>query len=230
MKQLFAVIIITLLAVVFSGYGDEKSAESFQVKCDKNDAKSCVILGDMYERGVVGDYDYKKAAKLYEKACDLNEYNACDRLANFYLFKIGVEHRNKEQIIALAQKAYDHGELSAGGILSNYYFNDSEKSIDFAKKSCDANSALGCFLLGYNYNILSETSNSDSNIAETFYAKSAKLYLKKCEDGYGYENCFALAHYYRKAIGVERNHTKAATFFKKACKAKRVQACNELDE
>ena len=48
--------------------------------CQLRDAKSCGVLGGLYQEGRGVPKDMRRAAKLYEKACTGGEGAACGRL------------------------------------------------------------------------------------------------------------------------------------------------------
>lgn len=66
---------ITLIALLSSLAFANSELER---KCNNGDARSCLVLGNLYryEDGVMKDYN--KAMEFFGKACDLGEQEGCD--------------------------------------------------------------------------------------------------------------------------------------------------------
>jgi hypothetical protein len=73
---------------------------------DQGDATAQVYVGEIYEKGWVGEPDYATAAQWYAKAAAQNDRRAQRRLAYFYENGLGVE-QSQEQALALWRNALD---------------------------------------------------------------------------------------------------------------------------
>ena len=73
---------------------------------DEGDATAQIYVGEIYEKGWVGEPDYATAAQWYAKAAAQNDRRAQRRLAYFYENGLGVE-KNQEQALALWRSALD---------------------------------------------------------------------------------------------------------------------------
>jgi hypothetical protein len=138
-----------------------------QEACARGDAESCAILGDGYERGKAGAYDYAKAVEFYEKSCALKNYAACANAARIHSFF-------KESVIkmrAYARKACDANIASGCAHLVSAYLYGAErdvaKALALAEKSCNENDGYACGWLGHIYKS-EEDVNSDLATANRF--------------------------------------------------------------
>ncbi len=55
-----------------------KARKCYEVACNKDNAKGCKMLGDMYNYGNGAVYNYDTAKTYYIKGCNLGDINACE--------------------------------------------------------------------------------------------------------------------------------------------------------
>jgi TPR repeat protein len=201
-------------------------AEDQQRACARGDAKICAILGDAYERGKTGHYDYAKAIEFYEKACALNDYAACVGAARVNVFfKPGI------RAWTFAQKACDANVAGGCAYLVSMYINKERsvaKARALAEKSCDENDAFGCYWLG-NSHQPEEDENSDPKTAIRAFAKAKELSQRECDKNYMFF-CDILGRLYHSGVGVGKDIQKAILFYEQSCEAKIRLACHNLSE
>ena len=171
----------TLISLACFIYKNYKDAVKYADKaCLLGDGKGCLIVGEIYFKGLSVSKNLKKSDEYLEKACSLNA-SFCTERALSSLKKIissednesneNIKLKNPYEFILL-EKACKFSEGAACGILGSISNNDKEKQLSYYQKSCEFNYALGCereAVLGDNGLRL------DKN-----YKKSIDLYTKAC--------------------------------------------------
>lgn len=79
---------------------------------DRGDATSCQRLGEMLNRGILGEKDSSGAASRYKKACEGGIPGACTVLADLHLRGLGVP-RDSAEAWSLFERACEQGSIPA---------------------------------------------------------------------------------------------------------------------
>ncbi len=165
----------------------QKVLKSYSDKCDQNDAKSCLKLGELYDDSELLKSDSTKALKFYEKACSLKNAEACmyigyrydegegvkkDYVKALKYYTKGCEGNNTISCRFLAYM-YDTGH----GTKQNY-----KKAFNLYMGSCDDEDEYACNNLGYMYEA-GHGLSKDLKKAKHFYELGCKYgYDEACDD------------------------------------------------
>ena len=153
--------------------------------CNKNDGKSCAILGDIYN-----------AIQDYKKACDLGHAGGCNNLGVLYKNGQGVR-QDYAKASELFQKACNLGHARGCFNLGVSYNDglgvrqDYKKANELYQKACDLGEGGGCNNLGVLY-AKGQGVRQDKSIAKDYYGKACDMgeqigcdnYRKLNEQGY----------------------------------------------
>ena len=221
----------TLISSACFIYKNYKDAVKYADKaCLLGDGKGCLIVGEIYFKGLSVSKNLKKSDEYLEKACSLNA-SFCTERALSSLKKIissednesneNIKLKNPYEFILL-EKACKFSEGAACGILGSISNNDKEKQLSYYQKSCEFNYALGCereAVLGDNGLRL------DKN-----YKKSIDLYTKACnlDKKAAINSCVKLAKAYFSGVFVTRDADKAYDLFDEACTNGSGESCSYL--
>ena len=221
----------TLISSACFIYKNYKDAVKYADKaCLLGDGKGCLIVGEIYFKGLSVSKNLKKSDEYLEKACSLNA-SFCTERALSSLKKIissednesneNIKLKNPYEFILL-EKACKFSEGAACGILGSISNNDKEKQLSYYQKSCEFNYALGCereAVLGDNGLRL------DKN-----YKKSIDLYTKACnlDKKAAINSCVKLAKVYFSGVFVTRDAFKAHDLFDEACTNGSGESCSYL--
>lgn len=154
--------------------------------CDEGDAESCVFVGVKYLLGydtyssyngfdsvqIETEKDIVKAREFFQKACDAGDAKTCKE----YQLTQDVS-----KFKAILEKGCSSGDQNACPRLGELYYEegksvgkDTAKAKELYQKSCDLNSADGCYKMAVYYNIGYGVSQ-DINKAKELYKKACDL-------------------------------------------------------
>ena len=185
-----------MCAQVIDAYDDKELRASFArnlfdlipKKCNEGDAEKCEFLGRMYLFGKA-EYEYavygyssfglmaqskntETAREFFQKACDFGDTKTCKK------YEL-TQDTNKLKTIL--EKACSSGNQNACPRLGELYFEegknagkDAAKAKELYTKSCDLNSADGCYKIAVYYNVGRGVSQ-DINKAKELYKKACEL-------------------------------------------------------
>jgi len=130
-----------------------------------------------------------------------------------------VRDLNIEYFETLCQKK----DFKSCATLSSIYINRNEfkKAYKYAKKSCKKDIGLGCYNLGFLFELLYK-----HNLLKNFNY-SLEFYKKACKLDFA-EGCNKLGFLFKEGTFVEKNYRKAVNYFFKSCKLNNATGCNEL--
>jgi len=185
-------------------------------QCQSGHAKSCSVVGTIFESGSGVEQSYVKAAKYYRNACNLTHYAACAALGRLYDDRILLTESPK-----LAAELFDKaclGESPAGcyrlGMITlkgRGVDMDPARTGQLWQKACKADYAPACTGLG---SLFAKT--GDDKQALAFYEKGCKA---KDLDG-----CTHLARFWVEKAPVKDYH-RAAKLFEQSCQGGHREAC-----
>lgn len=221
----------TLISSACFIYKNYKDAVKYADKaCLLGDGKGCLIVGEIYFKGLSVSKNLKKSDEYLEKACSLNASFCTERALSSLKKIISSEDNDSNENIKLKhpyefillEKACKFSEGAACGILGSISNNDKEKQLSYYQKSCEFNYALGCereAVLGDNGLRL------DKN-----YKKSIDLYTKACnlDKKAAINSCVKLAKVYFSGVFVTRDAFKAHALFDEACTNGSGESCSYL--
>ena len=128
----------------------EKARELYEKACNKGNAQSCTIMGNMY---IIGDSnltrDYTKAVIFLTKACDGDDAEGCSLMGTLHLNGQGVE-KNVSKSVQLYQKSCDKENPISCARLGMIYKEGQElkqditKAKEFLSKACNQNLTRAC--------------------------------------------------------------------------------------
>lgn len=120
------------IGYVYKNKKDYQSAKKhFELSCNKNNkvvasrTRSCMNLGDMYEKGLGVLHSYPKAIEYYKIACESKEAFGCVRLAAIYLrggvgvaqnFSIAKQYSGKACNLGLQEACEVYKNLNESGV------------------------------------------------------------------------------------------------------------------
>ena len=172
------------------------------LECEGGDALACYELAKLNSE----KYENIKAAIFFEKSCEGGYAPACTKLAEKYLYGVGVVG-SRDKAVALYDKGCEEGDGEACYVSAGFYDYgegaDKLKSIKYHEKGCMNTYASSCLILGH------ETKEI------RWYEKAKDYFTEKCDQGDG-ESCFWLGSIYESGWGVEKDEAKAETMFSKA--------------
>lgn len=220
----------TLISSACFIYKNYKEALKYADKaCLLGDGKGCLIVGEIYFKGLSVSKNLKKSDEYLEKACSLNA-SFCTERALGSLKKIissedndsneNIKLKNPYEFILL-EKACKFSEGAACGILGSIS-NDKEKQLSYYQKSCEFNYALGCER---------EAALGDNGLRfDKNYKRSIELYTKACnlDEKIAINSCVKLAKVYIQGVFVKRDADKAISLFKNACANGSGEGCKYL--
>lgn len=221
----------TLISSACFIYKNYKDAVKYADKaCLLGDGKGCLIVGEIYFKGLSVSKNLKKSDEYLEKACSLNASFCTERALSSLKKIISSEDNDSNENIKLKhpyefillEKACKFSEGAACAILGSVSSNDKEKQLSYYQKSCEFNYALGCereAVLGDNGLRL------DKN-----YKKSIDLYTKACnlDKKAAINSCVKLAKAYFSGVFVTRDADKAYDLFDEACTNGSGESCSYL--
>lgn len=221
----------TLISSACFIYKNYKDAVKYADKaCLLGDGKGCLIVGEIYFKGLSVSKNLKKSDEYLEKACSLNASFCTERALSSLKKIISSEDNDSNENIKLKhpyefillEKACKFSEGAACAILGSVSSNDKEKQLSYYQKSCEFNYALGCereAVLGDNGLRL------DKN-----YKKSIDLYTKACnlDKKAAINSCVKLAKAYFSGVFVTRDADKAYDLFDDACTNGSGESCSYL--
>lgn len=221
----------TLISSASFIYKNYKDAVKYADKaCLLGDGKGCLIVGEIYFKGLSVSKNLKKSDEYLEKACSLNASFCTERALSSLKKIISSEDNDSNENIKLKhpyefillEKACKFSEGAACAILGSVSSNDKEKQLSYYQKSCEFNYALGCereAVLGDNGLRL------DKN-----YKKSIDLYTKACnlDKKAAINSCVKLAKAYFSGVFVTRDADKAYDLFDEACTNGSGESCSYL--
>ena len=170
------------LPVYNAGKFTLKYMEILSKDCDEGNTRTCVFLGESYldgytrnssgARDIAVGKDTAKAREFYQKACDFGDTKTCKK------YEL-TQDTNKLKTIL--EKACSSGNQNACPRLGELYFEegknagkDAAKAKELYQKSCDLNSADGCYKIAVYYNVGRGVSQ-DINKAKELYKKACEL-------------------------------------------------------
>lgn len=220
----------TLISSACFIYKNYKDAVKYADKaCLLGDGKGCLIVGEIYFKGLSVSKNLKKSDEYLEKACSLNA-SFCTERALSSLKKIissedndsneNIKLKNPYEFILL-EKACKFSEGAACGILGSIS-NDKEKQLSYYQKSCELNYALGCER---------EAALGDNGLRfDKNYKRSIELYTKACnlDEKIAINSCVKLAKVYIQGVFINRDADKAIPLFKNACANGSGEGCKYL--
>ena len=120
--------------------------------CEENNAKSCVVIGQMYFKGDGVKQDFNEAFIPLKKACDQGEIRGCTLLGLMYERGDGVP-QNIGKAIEIHQKDCRFGDPMSCRNLAELYEKqlDGTKAVTFYQKACDMGDTFACNALIRNY-------------------------------------------------------------------------------
>lgn len=156
--------------------------------CNSKGAKSCGVLGYIYEGGYGVNMNIKSAIEYYKKSCDLRYSVGCVNLGVIYAkvenykdansyFRRACEMRNAEGCLNLGiSYLYGYG-VDVGEVRAKLLFREARQ---FYMESCDKQNALDCQSVAqfYKDGIGVEV---DEKIAENYQKKACELDKNLCE-------------------------------------------------
>ncbi|WP_297193748.1 tetratricopeptide repeat protein [uncultured Campylobacter sp.] len=180
-----------------------KALPLLEFLCEQSSsAKSCFLLGYMYENGEGVSYSQDTAQRYYELSCDKKLSNACFNLALILESKDDIKNSRLN-----LYKACSLEHLNACKGLGMIYDEekDGELALEFYKRACDLQDANSCLRMGFLYR------NGDIVKQNTHLAQ--KAYTKAC-DLKDAKSCFVLAEFY---LSEKNNRSAAKSNFGKSC-------------
>lgn len=150
-------------------------------QCKKGVASHCLILGVLYERGLVGvPQSQDLSAKYYGLACEGKEYLACCNLGMMRERGQGVD-RDLEVARRLYEEACMRGEAVGCSHLGSLYeralgvAKNMVKATTLYRRACDSGAMHGCDKLGHAHQYGKGVVKS--------YTKAAQFYERACRSG-----------------------------------------------
>lgn len=183
-------------------------------------ARSCFVLGELYETGRGGERDRTLAAKYYKWACAQGWGQACDRRGDLLTDGVGVQRDHGEAVV-MYQAGCDAGFPEAchkGGVLldeGTYIPRDAERAKALYATSCERGVADGCL----HHGVLSMDPTLGKNPTEA---------RKSFETAVGLGNVEAhrrLAYLLWNGIGGKKDKGRAKKLTAAGCKADDPIAC-----
>jgi hypothetical protein len=116
-------------------------------------AKSCFVLGNLYESGKGGDRDRTLAAQYYKWACGQGWGEACHRRGHLLAKGVGVR-RDQADAVVMYDAGCDSGlpeSCHAAGVLldeGTYIPRDAKRAFAFYETGCERGVAESCLRLG----------------------------------------------------------------------------------
>lgn len=221
----------TLISSACFIYKNYKDAVKYADKaCLLGDGKGCLIVGEIYFKGLSVSKNLKKSDEYLEKACSLNASYCTKRALSSLKKIISSEDNDSNEIIKLKnpyefillEKACKFSEGAACAILGSVSSNDKEKQLSYYQKSCEFNYALGCER---------EAALGDNGLRfDKNYKRSIELYTKACnlDEKIAINSCVKLAKVYIQGVFVKRDADKAIPLFKNACANGSGEGCKYL--
>lgn len=186
-------------------------------QCNSGHARSCSVVGSVFEAGSVGvEKNYVKAASYYQTACNLTHYEACASLGRLY-----DDHFLIAETPKMAADLFDKaclGESPVGcyrlGLITlkgRGVDMDPARTGQLWQKACQAKFAPACTGLG---NLFAKS--GDDKRALTFYEKGCAA---KDLDG-----CTLLGRFLLEKTEV-KSYARAAQLLGQACHGGQREAC-----
>jgi len=210
--------------------------------CPKGKDYACLMLSEIYEKGLGTKKDLASAKKYYqmyldlvEKKCENGDRKSCKFLLKTYtdgnaLVKRDLNKRIKylhilcEKFNSVAScrelsKAYENGIGTDKNLtLARKYYRT---YLSLLEESCEGGNKEGC-------KILLETYSKGHKFAKKDLSKRAKILKILCEQFNDSKSCITLGDMYRVGFGVFKDHKKTFLYHKKACELKDWEGCNAL--
>lgn len=183
-------------------------------------ARSCYVLGELYETGRGGDRDRTLAAKYYKWACEQGWGQACEKRGDLLAEGVGVQRDHAEAVV-MYQAGCDSGLPEAchkGGVLldeGTYIARDAERAKSLFATACERGVGEGCLRHG----ILSMDPSLGTNPAEA---------RQSYETAVGLGNVEAhrrLAYLLWNGFGGKKDKGRAKKLTAEGCKADDPIAC-----
>lgn len=188
---------------------DACAADLFAGSCERGHAKSCAELGKLFEEGRGVDKDQQRADDLYVRACDGQHAGACSSIFN-QLCRAGVA----ESCNVLGDLA--HESLRPGSGADVRRLRDVMERVEpLYTRACEGGHASAC------------TREADRHLRKGSPVSAAAGFEKSCGMGNSM-GCLRLAEMLKAGHGVDKDETRAATFYSAACDGGYLNACLEL--
>ncbi|MBK7579552.1 MAG: sel1 repeat family protein [Myxococcales bacterium] len=201
----------------------------YERACKADDADGCAHLGTLYTSDRRGaGLDRQKAMELFKGSCDRNSALGCTELGNMYVGGAGMDRQKQTEHDQEAAKLYEKACGLWGGaegcarlgymmVLGWGVKRDTYAGNLKIKKGCEENSGYACVQLG---KILAGGMYGQPRDA----VKAYENYDKACNLFEG-EGCFLIGQLYRNGEGVQRDDTRAHSYFERGCRTGNPRAC-----
>ena len=208
-----------------SGGDIEKAAAFYTPKCGSGDPQACTMVAISLTRDGNNNFlakDAKKAYGLYEKTCTTKAYApACAGMAELMMRGQGVA---KDYVGALkraeeACKAEDpYGCHLAGELYANGWGTkvDTAKAISNYKAACKGSVQAGC---------LQGALVEAQAVAGKDPGKAIATFTKYCDQEKFTAACYQLGKAYDEGRMIERDYSKAETYYKRTCDVGDIEGC-----
>ncbi|MDR2081555.1 MAG: sel1 repeat family protein [Campylobacteraceae bacterium] len=184
----------------------QKSVNYYELACDYGLLESCYTLARLYKNEPAKNLP--KSLFYYEKLCEQNYKNSCYSAAWIYSHdKTPTKIKDYKRGLFMFKNLCDESDFAAcyaAGWL--YYMNKVEspqslaQALDYFAKSCENGYKKGCDAVEIHENAV----------------KKFEENVKSCESG-SIQDCDRVAQAYRNGKTVQKNLTKAAEYYSKAC-------------
>lgn len=218
------ILCIYLLSFIFSFANDfdtalgyynsenySKAAPLLTFLCeDKASAKSCFLLGYMYENAQGLSKNDDLAMSYYDKACNAKLSNACFNLALLLDSKADTKNSSLN-----FYKACSLQHSNACKTLATFYERkkDGELALEFHKRACDLDDASSCLSMGLLY--------ANGDLVRQDKAQAQRAYTKAC-DLKDAQACLVLADFY---LNEKKDRSAAKRNFGISCDLGLADAC-----
>lgn len=193
-------------------------------QCDKGNARSCAVSGEMFRRGQgLTVPNYPEALARFEKACNAGETLGCVGLGILYLRAEAVP-KDTERARTLFEKSCEAGEPTACAYLAEMY-KDGEgvgvhypKALEYGRRACEAGEAYGCYLVAMAY--------FREEIRD--FSKSVQYLRKACFSDEP-TSCVLLGNWNKRGDSMPKNFVEAKALYERACESRVVPGFEEDD-
>jgi TPR repeat protein/tRNA A-37 threonylcarbamoyl transferase component Bud32 len=127
-----------------------------QTLCDRDDARACTMLAELWLDDELGPTDPVRSVQPYERGCELGEAAACGRAAHAYSIGKGIAV-SAERASSLYERGCNGGDgesceewaiaLHKGSLGAS----DSKRAVEIARRTCETMGDRYCTALGYFY-------------------------------------------------------------------------------
>jgi uncharacterized protein len=184
-------------------------------RCNDGDSESCLIVGYIHLRGVVGERDFGQAKNWFEKACDeVPEADQreiqCEAIAK--IFETGKEARVDRKIAQIFHEKAKAAHLNAISMVPQQKSDVGEEDAE-----CSKGNMGSCVQLAEKYEFGRRGVSMDLD-------KAGKIYQKACE--YGNAMICDLAGTFFRNKGT--NTRVAIALYQRGCKIGSSSACDHL--